>query len=100
MGEVQLFGKYLKYVITLSDQPASVNVGQEQPHDAFRLLMNIQVTLHVLKKVTDERTGQDRTKNKDIYLLEQKQLGLPGLLGLSIARKSFQDSPSSTRCDR
>ena len=54
MGEVQLFGKYLKYVITSSDQPASVNVGEEQPCDAFRLLMDIQVTLRVPKKVMDE----------------------------------------------
>ena len=54
MGEVQLFGKYLKYVITSSDQPASVNVGEEQPCDAFRLLMDVQVTLRVPKKVMDE----------------------------------------------
>lgn len=76
VGEIQVFGRYLKYVITPSDQPVCVNVkGQEQSHDAFRLMMDVQVTLHVPKKVTDERTGKDRMKNKVIDLLEQKQLG-------------------------
>ena len=76
MGEVQVFGKYLKYMITPSDQPVCVNVeGQKQPFDAFHLLIDIQVTLCVPKKVTDERTGKDRMKNKVIDLLEQKRLG-------------------------
>ena len=70
-----MFGWYLKYVITPSDQPAFAAIeGQEKPWDAFRMMMDAQLVLCVSEKVTEERMGKDRMRNKMVELLERKQL--------------------------
>ena len=59
MGEIYSFSRYLKYVITPSDQPAFADVGcQEKPRDAFRIMMAAQLVLRIPEKVTDQRTGK------------------------------------------
>ena len=71
-----MFGRYLKYITTPSDQPAFADVGgQKEPRNAFFMMMDAQLVLHVPEKVTDERTGKERMKNKVVELIEQKQLG-------------------------
>ena len=76
VGEIHAFGRYLKYVITPSDQPAFADVGcQEKPRDDLRIMMDAQFVLRIPEKVTDEGMGKDRMKNKVVELLEQKQLG-------------------------
>ena len=60
VGEILAFGRYLKYVITPSNQPAFADVGcHEKPRDAFRIMMDAQLVLRILENVTDERTGKD-----------------------------------------
>ena len=59
VGEIYVFGHYLKYVITPSDQPAFADVGcQEKPRDAFRIMIDAQLVLRIPEKVTDQRTGK------------------------------------------
>ena len=48
VGEIHAFGRYLKYAITPSDQPAFADVGcQEKPRDAFRIMMDAQLVLRM-----------------------------------------------------
>ena len=55
VGEIHAFSQYLKYVITLSDQPAFAAVeGREKLCDAFRMMMDGQLVLCVPEKVTEE----------------------------------------------
>ena len=55
-----MFGHHLKYVITSSDQPPFADVGyQEKPCDAFRIMMDAQLVLHIPENVMDERTGKN-----------------------------------------
>ena len=50
VGEIQGFGRYLKFVITPSDQPAFADVeGRGRPQDAF--CMMILMTLFEGKKL-------------------------------------------------
>jgi len=73
VGEVVLFGKYLKYVIRPKDPPKPVSCEVEKTPDAFQLLMNVQ-SIQVLAKVT-EHTSKDRMKNRLIQVLKEKELG-------------------------
>ena len=76
MGEIHGFGRYLKYVITPIGQPAFADVGcQEKPRDAFRIMMDAQLVLHIPEKVTDKRMGKDRLKNKVVELLNRSRFG-------------------------
>ena len=58
VGDIHAFGRYLKYVITPSDQPTFADVsGQEKPRDAFHMMMDSQLVLRVPDKVTGRTDG-------------------------------------------
>ena len=55
VGEIEGFGRYLKFVITPSDQLLFAAVeGRGRPQDAFCMRMDAQLVLRVPEKVADK----------------------------------------------